>query len=290
MYDPREFAAQGHALGREWIQALPGLTAEMCRRWDLVNAGGPVHSGYRAVVRSVTQRGNRCVLKLSWPPETVATEARALRAWNGDGVVRLMDFDEEHGALLLEQLDARRTLGTLPVMSAAGVAGDVLRRLAIPSPGGFPTTQERAAGIAATLRDRHQRCGAPIPDRFIDTAASMAEIIAAREGAHLLVHADLHYGNVLGRGDRAWAAIDPKSVTGDPEHGVPELMWTRVDDVSGPSGVTQLLNTIVDAARLDPHLAMQWVVVRCVDYWLWGLEHELTEDPVRCARIVEAFC
>jgi streptomycin 6-kinase len=289
MYDPREFAAQQHAPGREWIHALPGLTAEMCRRWDLVDAGGPVHNGYRAVVRSVTQRGSPYVLKLSWPAETVVTEALALRAWNGDGAVQLMDFDEEHGALLLEQLDAQRTLGTLPVLSAARVAGDVLRRLAIRSPGGLPTTQERAAEIAATLRDRQQRNGDPIPDRFIDTATSMAEAIAARDGARLLVHADLHYGNVLGRGDRAWAAIDPKSVTGDPEHAVPELMWTRVDDVSGTSGVRQLLNTIVDAAHLDPHLAMQWVVVRCVDYWLWGLEHRLTEDPVRCARILEGF-
>ena len=27
--------------------------------------------------------------------------------------------------------------------------------------------------------------------------------------------------------------------------------------------------------------------MRCVDYWLWGLSVGLTEDPVRCARIVE---
>jgi len=26
--------------------------------------------------------------------------------------------------------------------------------------------------------------------------------------------------------------------------------------------------------------------VRCVDYWLWGLSVGLTEDPVRCQRII----
>ncbi len=29
--------------------------------------------------------------------------------------------------------------------------------------------------------------------------------------------------------------------------------------------------------------------LRSVDYWLWGLEHGLTEDPVRCDRLVRLF-
>jgi len=31
------------------------------------------------------------------------------------------------------------------------------------------------------------------------------------------------------------------------------------------------------------------VVFRAVDYWLWGLDAGLTEDPLRCRRLVEAF-
>ena len=38
---------------------------------------------------------------------------------------------------------------------------------------------------------------------------------------------------------------------------------------------------------LNPELARNWSIVRCVDYWLWGLEHGLTEDPKRCRRIIE---
>jgi streptomycin 6-kinase len=40
---------------------------------------------------------------------------------------------------------------------------------------------------------------------------------------------------------------------------------------------------------LDFEKARRWALVRCIDYWLWGLEHGLTEDPKRCRRIVDAL-
>ncbi|WP_261808291.1 hypothetical protein [Nonomuraea sp. C10] len=38
---------------------------------------------------------------------------------------------------------------------------------------------------------------------------------------------------------------------------------------------------------MDRRAAYAWAVLRSVEYWLWGLGAGLTEDPVRCARIVE---
>jgi streptomycin 6-kinase len=181
-------------------------------------------------------------------------------------------------------------LESLPVLDAARVAGDLLRFLAVPSPGGFQTTSERASEIGATIPERQERLGKPICERFVDIATSTATSLATHEAARLVVHADLHYGNVLGRGDDAWAAIDPKPLSGDTEYSTAELMWTRLDDVAGTSGINRLLNTLIKAGHLDANLSMQWVVVRCVDYWLWGIEHGLTEDPVRCARILDALC
>jgi hypothetical protein len=43
------------------------------------------------------------------------------------------------------------------------------------------------------------------------------------------------------------------------------------------------------AAKRDVEAAHGWVVARCVDYWLWGLERGLTIDPVRCERILNAL-
>ena len=34
-------------------------------------------------------------------------------------------------------------------------------------------------------------------------------------------------------------------------------------------------------------LARSWTLVRCIDFWLWGLSIGFTYDPARCATIVE---
>jgi streptomycin 6-kinase len=45
----------------------------------------------------------------------------------------------------------------------------------------------------------------------------------------------------------------------------------------------------VREAGLDRDRARDWVIFRAVDYWLWALSAGLTEDPVRCARLVSAL-
>jgi hypothetical protein len=69
---------------------------------------------------------------------------------------------------------------------------------------------------------------------------------------------------------------------------VPELLWTRIAPDDPAELVLRLLETLVECGALDVHRAREWVIVRCVDYWLWGLGHGLTEDPARCRTILEA--
>ena len=49
------------------------------------------------------------------------------------------------------------------------------------------------------------------------------------------------------------------------------------------------LDIIADAAGLDHDHAQAAAIFRTVDYWLWGLRNGLTEDPVRCARLLAAI-
>ncbi len=81
-------------------------------------------------------------------------------------------------------------------------------------------------------------------------------------------------------------AIDPRAVGGDPEHAVPELLWTRFDELANRTDLDRLIHVIAGAGDLDESRAVGWAVTRCVDYWLWGVKHRLTEDPKRCEAIV----
>ena len=202
--------------------------------------------------------------------------------------MRLLDADDDAGALLLERLDSGRSLRDLPLSAAAESAGGLVRQLAIPAPEGIRPLSEIAEYLAETVHTRNDRLGRPVPQRWTDLAADLARELGASTGS-LLAHADLHYGNVLAGRRQLWAAVDPKAVSGDPEYSVPELMWTRLDEAVGPAGVCVLLDTIVGAAELDVVKARGWVIIRAIDYWLWGLDAGLTEDPLRCHRLIEAL-
>ncbi len=283
-----EFAAQASVEGRAWIAALPVLVDRLCRRWRLQLEDGLAGRGYHGVVVPVRRGAERCVLKLTWPAERAVDEARALAAWRGGGAVLLLEADPQAGALLLERLDPTRTLDSLDLRAAAQVAGSLLRRLAIPAPEEIHPLRALADTIAASLPGRQARLGRPVPEGWLAIAAGLAHELGASAGDRL-VHADLHYGNVLAGHRESWLAIDPKPVAGDPEHAVPELLWTRVDELADAAAIRRLLGILVGSGGLDGEKARGWAIVRCVDYWLWGLENDLTEDPKRCRRILAAL-
>jgi streptomycin 6-kinase len=228
------------------------------------------------------------VLKLCWSARSADDECRALEAWGGRGAVRLLEAGPGDGALLLERLDSRRSLASLELLSAAEAAGGLIRQLAIPAPPGLPRLADAANEIAETVRPRQEALGSPVPARWTDLAVQLARDLAADAGT-ILVHGDLHYGNVLAGTRQPWLAIDPKPVVGDPERYVPELMWDRADQAKDAAGIRELLAVLVHAGGLDAGRARAWTIVRAVDYWLWGLDAGLTRDPLRCHRLLDAI-
>ena len=287
--DPVNFTPLQDPAGRAWVRSLPSLAEELFERWGVTLEEGEPLTGYHGVVVPVRRDDAPCVLKIACPLERIADEVKALSAWCGRGAVLMLEADAGRGAVLLERLDANRTLHSVGLFDGAVIAGELMRTLAVPAPDGVPALTGIALELATGLPERQERLSNPIPARDFDFVSSLAEQLAATSQDGLLVHADLHYGNVLAGSREPWAAIDPKPVSGEPEHAVPELLWTRVDEVEDDAGIWRLLAVLVESAELDAHKAHAWAVVRCADYWLWGLEHGLTADPNRCARIVTAL-
>ncbi len=272
------------------MAALPSLLDDLAHQWDLVISGDLLGHGYCAVVLPASQGGRALALKLTWPPDQVRGEANALAAWRTRGVVELVAVDVPRGAMLLERLDASRSLASISLAEAAARAGALIRTLAIEAPGCFPSLQAGARQLAATFQARQRSLRDPVPGQWVTLAASLAADLACDPG-RCLVHTDLHYDNILA-GDRPgqrWVAIDPSAAVGAPERSTAELLWTRVDELPGPHAITGLLDTITENGRLDRAKATAWSFVRSIDYWLWGLENGLTTDPLRCQRVASAL-
>jgi streptomycin 6-kinase len=275
-----------------FLQALPGLAESLLRRWNL--APDPTfapRSGASALVIGVIRASWPLVLKLSIDPSEVALEEALLRLWGGAGAVMLVEASAAEGALLLERLEPSRSLADVVLPGAAEIGGSLLRRLAVP-PGDLQLTRTGSVAQAVATAGPVEGEARLIDPWLVQRVQALAaELAAADPGpAHdLVVHADLHYDNVLAGSREPWLAIDPRARRGAPEIAVAELLWTRADEVVDRSGFSDLLAVICRAGGLDVELARAWAVARSLDYLRWGLAHGLTEDPPRCARILRAL-
>jgi streptomycin 6-kinase len=291
---PERFAAdtlvREGAAARTWLARLPELVGQLCVRWGLRVTGDPMH-GYLALVVPVLRGDARCALKVSWIDDETTNEAAALALWNGSGAVRLLDADELAGALLLEWLDPRRSLQEADLGVAVPVAGRLLRRLAVPVPaewGARPVPELRrwALDVAAKLPGLWRATGRPFPERRLHAAVDVATALALRTGG-LLANRDMHYQNVLAGEREPWLVIDPKVMRGDAEFGLAPLLWRRLEEADGPVGLRRRFDALVAEAGLDAQLARAWTLLRAVDYQLWAMTVGLTEDPARCATVID---
>jgi streptomycin 6-kinase len=266
--------ARRGAAWADWVDALPELAEGLLEEWQLTTDGWMMH-GYVALVVPVrTTSGRPAVLKVSYPAEETQHEHLALQHWHGRGAVQLLRADPHRAAMLLERLHPER-LTELWDLEACEVVAGLYAQLHVPAlPQLQPLTgyvERRADELASLPRS------APLPRRMVEQAVSLSrDFVADPASTGTLIHADLHYENVLAGDRQPWLAIDPKPVSGDPHYELAPMLWNRFEELQGDvrRGVRARFHALVDHAGLDEERARDWVVVRMMDNACWRLQDE----------------
>lgn len=292
--------------GAQWLAGLQGRVDRYLRRWKLQPDAGAApapgrifYAGQTSIVLPVLgPRGAPLALKLSMPEAEPREESDALRLWNGGGAVRLLDADDH--TLLLERLDPDRDLGALELTEAAAVWGSLVRRLSIPPAPGWPAFDHTAA-IAEQFNDSlpadWEDLGRPCSVQLLEKALEFCQLhgtVGRHHGTDVLVHADLHYFNVLARPDDGdeFVAIDPKPVVGDAEFGVLPMLQNRLQDLpagDAAEGMRRRCRLLTGEAGLDPELAAGWSITRAVGDALWFTRQGLHRDAERSLWVALAL-
>jgi streptomycin 6-kinase len=205
--------------GLRWLAALPALLAQVAHDWQLT-LGSPYDLTYHWVTPVTCADGTAAVLKLGVPCRHLAAQAQALQIYDGRGAVRLLAQDTDRGALLLERAEPGDALaGLVPEHDEEATAALIATGRALhqqPPPAcELPELVEESESFRAHLR-RFGPGDDPLPRQLVERAAGLFDELCADAPRHLVLHGDLHHGNVLRALRRPWLAIDPFGKVGDP--------------------------------------------------------------------------
>ncbi|MGO4385257.1 aminoglycoside phosphotransferase family protein [Specibacter sp. RAF43] len=275
--------------GRAWLSVLPRYVAAAVERWkltvDLPEDTDPWngHSGIVIPVR--TQAGAAAALKISFPYDEAVLEPVALKLWNGQGMVRILESDTASCAMVIDRLNAGQSLISVPMDTAVEVWGGLVRQLGIlpddrPEWAAIPHIAGTAEQFSDDLPARWEGLNRPFPRWLLEAALEVCQTrgaVSRRRARDVLVHTDLHYQNILATLDgTGYLGIDPQAAIGDAEFALAPCLWNRIKDLpqrNAEAALRRRAAALSAAAGLEEAIAVEWAVVREVDNALWYLEN-----------------
>jgi streptomycin 6-kinase len=152
-----------------------------------------------------------------------------------------------------------------PDAVATRVVAELLRDLWAPPAAGHPFRLLRndAKRWAATVS-----ASSAISARLRDETLDVLGWLAAGEVRGVVLHCDLHPGNVLRASRRPWLAIDPKPAVGDPAFDLAPVLRDR----AAPGLVPARFAIVTEVTGLDPARVRGWALVQAVEGAAWSYE------------------
>ena len=259
--------------GERWLATLPDLIADLEHAWA-ITIGEPLAGGSASyVARARTVAGEGCVLKIAIPDYGFADQVRTIADAEGRGYVRLLAYDTEREAMLLEALGPSLAELALPPERTLTILCQMLAQAwQVPRPSGLMVSpaDEKAGRLARSVSRMWERLDHPCSERVV----SQALLYAGRRAAAfdlercVVVHGDPHPGNALQvltprhGAEAGFVFVDPDGFLADPAYdlGVALRDW-RPQLLSGDA---------VALARRYCELLSEQTGIEETAIWEWG--------------------
>ncbi|GHO49932.1 aminoglycoside phosphotransferase family protein [Ktedonospora formicarum] len=287
----------GTEAANAWFQCLPSLLEEYAQRWQLTLLSPFENLSLHYVAPAICADGTPVILKTSAFSDEFEHGLAALRIFNGRGIARLLECDEEKKVMVLERLQPGTMLESLVPeqdVQATSILAGIMRQLwrPVPREHTFPTVEQLGQDLTQ-LRASYAGGYGPFPPRLVDEAMDLFATLSASAPQTMLLHGDLHHYNILRSGD-TWLAIDPKGVVGDPGYEVAASLFNPLPRILLVPDLEQMLARRV--AQLSEELGMErarirgWGLAQSVrNAWSMMSHNQLSMNPqgvLRCAEIL----
>lgn len=254
--------------GSAWLSQLPKSIERVCTAWQIDIDAGPYLDGTVSYVVPVQQKGVSAVLKFQWPHEECRYEADALRRWNGVGAVRLLAHNEQEHALLLEHCYPGQSLANCELIDKLDVVISVMPKLWVSATTPFKTLEQEARDWQSNLCSNWQAAKKPMSSAVLRTVSRYIDELLNNQENQVLVHQDLHAGNILSAKREPWLVIDPKPLIGEREFSIASVV--RCAELGHSRNmVIDRLDKLCAALQLNRERARKWTVVQT---FCWALD------------------
>lgn len=274
-------------VGSSWLTQLPNIIAILTQQWQLDELRPAENLSYHYILLGY-QNAKPIALKIGCDSAAFNNEKQALKIYNGNGCIQLLDSNAEYNALLLERAMPGSSLKQLfPLQDTVAVTETVnimqqLHAIAIPPDINIPLIDD----WLALLNNPHP---ALAHNAHIHQAQTLARHLLDTQTKKVLLHGDLHYDNIL-LCDTGWKAIDPKGIIGEQAYEIgacirnpcPELL-----EQPNPGTITkQRLALFAQLLHMDQQRLWQWSYVQAVLAGCWAMQDGQTNPDMALAEAI----
>ncbi len=256
----------GHAGEAAWL-----------RRWRLRPDGDPITTASSTLMPVRTEIGEPAMLKLAHTEEEVRG-GDLLAALDGHGAARVLMRNRV--AILLERATGGRDL----VRMAEGNEDDEATRIICDAGDRIHRASAEVLGsddppelIELTTWFRYLFANADRLSAFHRRGADLAAALLDDPREPVVLHGDLHHGNVLDFGERGWLAIDPKGLLGEAAFDFCNLLCNPSHEWAlEPGRLERQFGVVVASTGVEPARFADWLVAWCALSSTW---FTLDDDP-----------
>jgi streptomycin 6-kinase len=244
-----------------WLERLPQMLRYLERRWSLT-LGAPFDTDEVScawVAPVARADGTSAVLKLGMPHMEGEHELHGLRFWNGNPTVRLLEANDDLGAMLLERCEPGTVLRAMPEAEQDLVIAQLLKRL-WRSPSAPHPFRPLSAMTAYWSNETLAQAGQWPDPGLISEGLRLFQELPRTAPTEVLLATDLHAGNVLRAQREPWLVIDPKPFVGDPAYDPTQHLFNC--DVRLRSDAVGTMRRFADLLGVDHERVRLWTFAR----------------------------
>lgn len=272
--------------GKQWLIQLPEIVKHLTTYWLLTKLCPINKMSYHFIAKAIDHQNRPVVLKVGCDGNLIHQEMQALQYFNAEGAIKLLDYNEEHKALLLDQAFPGTSLKSLypkQLDTVMDVYATVLQRLHNQhclNKNSFDTIRNWLVAIDTISSPL-------IPQKLLSQALITKNTLLSSMTHEKLLHGDLHLENILSHHDE-WICIDPKGVIGEVEFEV--AAFTIFDKSEIDTATKELLFTrirkLADKTNLSFERIKDWFFVRFVLSAVWAIEdHQHPKVAIQLASL-----